>query len=470
MHFVNRQDELERLDRLMQRERGGLAVLYGRRRVGKTRLLVEWVARHRGLYTVADQSSAKIQRGYLAQAIGERFEGFSEVEYPDWPSLLSRLAREARAYGWRGPVALDELPYLAVSTPELPSQLQRWIDHEAREANLVVAVSGSAQRMMQGIVLGKDAPLYGRADEIFEVAPLAPSCLAEVFGPLGVPALVECWAAWGGVPRYWELAVEVKGPTVQRVDRLALDPMGPLHREPDRLLIEETPAAIELRPVLDAIGMGASRLSEIAGRMGRQATSLSRPLSRLVEMGLLRREVPFGEEEKKSRRSLYRVEDSFFRLWFRVVAPNQAKLLTSNTEARRALFARHWPGLVSLAWEDLCRRLLPRIEVGSPLGDLGPWGPAQRWWRRDLPEWDAVAETACGGMLLFGEAKWASKPVDERTVRRAAARLSARQAPALPARYQDRPSVRALFFPEVKRDVPRLVEDVLVVTGSDLLV
>ena len=117
--------------------------------------------------------------------------------------------------------------------------------------------------------------------------------------------LVEHYAAWGGIPRYWELAAEESGAAVRRIERLVLDPLGPLHREPDRLLLEEVPSAVEARPLLDAIGGGAHRVSEIGGRVGRPATSMSRPLDRLVGMGLVRREVPFGESEKKSRRSLY---------------------------------------------------------------------------------------------------------------------------------------------------------------------
>ncbi|HSS79007.1 MAG TPA: ATP-binding protein, partial [Thermoanaerobaculia bacterium] len=326
MIFVDRLQEMERLDRLSALEEGGLAVVYGRRRIGKTRLLLQWSSRYKGLYTVADQSSADIQRRYFAEAVAERLPGFADVDYRDWRTLLVRLTREATAASWRGPVIFDELPYLVTSAPELPSVLQRWLDHEARQARLVTAVAGSSQRMMQGLVLGREAPLYGRAREILELGPIEPMYLQEIFGPLSGVDVVETYAAWGGVPRYWELAKEVDGGVKSQIERLVLDPLGPLHREPDRLLLEEIPSALEARPILDAIGMGAHRASEIAGRLGRPATSMSRPLDRLLGMGLVRREVPFGEPEKASRRSLYKIDDPFFRLWFRVVAPHRGQL------------------------------------------------------------------------------------------------------------------------------------------------
>src|SRR5688572_4454872 len=98
MKFLDRERETERLDRLVARG-GGFAAVYGRRRIGKTRLLVEWVRRHGGVYTVADQSAPEVQRRYLAQALATRLPGFADVGYPDWRALLARLARDAAAAG-----------------------------------------------------------------------------------------------------------------------------------------------------------------------------------------------------------------------------------------------------------------------------------------------------------------------------------------------------------------------------------
>lgn len=451
MHFLNREQEMERLDALVVRG-GGFAAIYGRRRIGKTRLLVEWVRRHGGVYTVADQSAAEVQRRYLAEAIATRLEGFADVAYRDWRSLLTRLARDAAAAGWRGPFVLDELPYLVVASPELPAILQRWIDHEASE--LVVVVAGSSQHMMQGLVLEGSAPLFGRAREIMEIEPLAPRLLPDALDLDPVEA-AEAFTAWGGVPRYWELASELRGPLSRRLDHLVLDPLGALHREPDRLIVEELPPATEARPLLDAIGSGAHKVSEIAGRIGRPATSLNRPLQRLQGMGLVRREVPFGEDERSSKRSLYRIADPFTRLWFRVVAPHRALLATATRAGRLALLHKHWPQLLGEGWEDLCRQLVPRLDPSTELGALGPWGPASRWWRGGAPEWDVVARSFDGRRVLVGEAK-----VSVRSVAAANRALASRPLPlGLPA---DVEIVRALFVAKAQPSSG-------VVTAADLL-
>jgi len=460
MRFVDRELELGRLDALVASRDGGLAVVFGRRRIGKTRLLVEWCRRHGGIYAVADQSTPDVQRRYLAEAVATRFPGFADVEYRDWRALLGRLATEARAASWRGPIVFDELPYWIATSSELASVLQRWIDHEARDAKLAVALAGSSQRMMQGLALDRNAPLYGRARELFEVLPLEIGYLSEAFGRLPVRALVDHYAVWGGVPRYWELAEPRINDLVAAIDDLVLDPRGALHREPDRLLQEEIPSALEVRPVLDAIGAGAHRVSEIASRIGRPATSLSRPLERLIELGLAVRDVPFGESPRASRRSLYRIADPFTRLWFRVVAPHRAELVSGTARSRRALLARYWDGLVSTTWEQLCRHGVATMSH-PVLGEPGTWKPASRWWSGNAAEWDVVAEDVDGGRLLLGEAKLGAGDV-----RAQAGALVRRPPPELPAKYRGHARVHAVFVPESR---VRAVGEVAVVAVRDLM-
>lgn len=459
MLFLNRTDELQALDRLLRAPGGGLAVVSGRRRVGKTRLLVEWTRAHEGIYFVADESTPVLQRRYLAEAIARRFPGFAQVEYPDWRGLFARLAKEAEHARFRGPLVLDELPYLVTANPELPSVLQAWVDHDAKSARLVTTLAGSSQRMMQGLVLDANAPLYGRAALSLELKPLAPRWLGKAFTRLQASERLLSWTAWGGVPRYWELASALTGPMASRIDALVLDPMGPLHQEPDRLLLEESPPALDLRPLLDAIGGGAHRVSEIAARIGRQATALARPLERLVGLGLVRREVPFGESERDTKRSLYRLSDPFLRLWFRVVATHRGFLALSSPEQRRAHLSKHLPGLTAMAFEELCRDAVPR---------LGSWLPAGRWWQGSAPEWDLVSRAPDGRTLLLGEVKALQRPATLAIVQDEARRLAARGVPPVSGPAPEAVE-RWLFVPAKARGVPSNVDGVRVVTLTEVM-
>lgn len=120
MKFLNRNEERARLNSLCESEEAGLAVVWGRRRVGKSRLLLEWVNEQGGVYYIADESTASLQRKLLATALDMALPGFSAVDYPNWSSLFSRLAKDAQLHKWRGPFVIDELPYLIEAAPELP--------------------------------------------------------------------------------------------------------------------------------------------------------------------------------------------------------------------------------------------------------------------------------------------------------------------------------------------------------------
>ena len=404
MEFIDRNEEMARLDTVVANPRA-FAALWGRRRVGKSRLLTEWASRNDGLYTVADRSAPAVQRRYLASALAARFPGFDEVTYPDWPTLLQRLDREAGSQGWQGPLIIDELPYLLAAAPEILAVLQNWLDSPDRKVALVA--SGSSVRMMHGALLDGGAPLHGRATEAFAVRPLRAGFLADVFPKATPRELVSTYSVWGGMPRYWELAEPFGNRLDAAVDALVLDPSGPLHREPDRLLLAEMPSAVALRPLLDCIGNGAHRVSEIAGRIGRPAPSLAGPLAALAEMGLVRRETPFGSHPRSGKRSLYQIADPFLRFWFRVVAPNRSLLAEAPRETRLLLWQRQRTQLEAYAWEELSRMAVPHLHHVVPvIAELGPFAPAQRYWRGNDPELDIVAQSVATPSLLVGEAKW----------------------------------------------------------------
>jgi AAA+ ATPase superfamily predicted ATPase len=467
MDFLDREEELGRLERLMHT--GGLAVVWGRRRIGKTRLLLEWSRRHEGLYTVADQSSAPIQRRYFAVSLATRFPGFDQVEYPDWRSLLGRISSEAMHQRWRGPLIVDEFPYLAATSPELPSIIQVWMDHEAKEAGLAVALAGSSQRMMQGLVMGATEPLYGRAKEAFHLKPLPAGYLPEALGLSTAKDAILAYAAWGGVPRYWELMSESGLSLDRAVDHLVLNPLGPLHEEPERLLLEELPPAVALRPILDAIGLGAHRVSEIAARVGEPATSMSRPLQRLMELGLIQRETPFGTPSSAAKRSLYKIADPFCRMWFRVVAQNRGVLADASAQARQKFWGEAKSALVSVAWEELCRQWVTLGAVNHPaFHEAGHWEPALRFWHGKGPEWDVVSQSLDRQCVLLGEAKWSERPVDLSKLRTLAKTLLTKGTPSVKG-LRDKSLLHVLFVPAVANVTNAEVSGVHLVTGEQVL-
>lgn len=401
--FLDRAEENARLGSFLRRAEGGLAVLYGRRRCGKSRLLHEALRGRPSVYYVGDDREGVLQRAALAVEIGRLVPGFADVRYPDWEALLTRWWRDAP----RGAaLALDEFPALVASDPALPSVLQKILDGAGSRGPRLL-LSGSSQRLMQGLVLDRTAPLFGRAREILRISPLPAGWIKEALGLRDDVRAVEAYSAWGGVPRYWELAADYRA-LLPALEELVLSPLGVLHDEPRRLLLDDVREAAQPLSVLALVGAGCHRLSEIAGRLGKPSTSLSRPIATLVELGLVRRDLPFGASLQDSKRTAYRLADPFLRLWFRFVEPSRSRLEAGLAPAVARELAAALPLHVSSVWEDLARESVLRAPC---LGRT--WERVGSWWGAGLDrvplEVDVVAGSADGKEILVGEAKWQAR-------------------------------------------------------------
>lgn len=449
--FLDRQEEAARFRRLIDRPEGALGVVYGRRRCGKSRLLREVLPQERSVYYVGDDREASLQRASLATEIGRLLPGFERVAYPDWDALFARWWSSASP----GTVlALDEFPSLAAVAPELPSLLQKFLDREA-ERGIHLLLSGSSQRMMQGLVLDRTAPLFGRATEILKISPLPAGWIEDALKLEDPERAIEAYAVWGGTPRYWELAGD--HPDVRSALRsLLLSPLGVLAEEPSRLLLDDMRDTTQAASILSLIGQGCHRISEIAARLGKPATALSRPIQRLQDMDLITREQPFAEESRGGKRTLYKISDPFLRFWFRYVEVNRSRLGAGQVAAVEEEIGQRLGHHIGEVWEELARASVPRLVLGGKT-----WGTAGRWWGPGLDrqplEVDIVAHSVDGSSILIGEAKWAPP----RDLERLLAELEAK-ARRLPL-AEGRKTVLALWLkaPADRVVTPRQVLDVL---------
>lgn len=404
MEFVDRKKEFERLQKSLRREKPQFIVVYGRRRIGKSTLIKKVMDFSRGdIYFLADKTSEPSQRQLFSTTIDMTIEGFSAANYPTWESLLLSLNRSV---DHRITVCLDEFPYLVKSCPALPSILQKLLDDKKLKFDLIIC--GSSQQMMQGFVLDSKEPLYGRADEIIKMKPIAPAFVSEALRCDAAQAVRE-YAVWGGVPRYWELR-ENYDSLYDAIEHLLLTSEGTLYDEPSKLLYDEMRDTVQASSILSFIGNGANKLSEIAARAEKQATDITPHLSRLRELGFINKEIPFGESEKKSKKGLYHISDPLLRFHYRYVIPYRSLIELGNSQAVLIVFKNAENDYVSRAWEELCRNHISAYGMDGIIYQM-----ASRWWgsyyneekQQYLPvELDVVAESFDGKHLFIGECKW----------------------------------------------------------------
>lgn len=357
------------------------------------------------VYFLADRSEGQHQRALLAKVIAQLFPDFDKSSYPDWESVFRAVNYRADR---RFALCLDEFPYLVEQSSELPSVLQKLVDEGQLKYNLVLC--GSSQNMMYGLVLDSAAPLYGRADEIMRLAPIRLPYIQEALNLDAVNA-VEEYAVWGGVPRYWELK-ERRNSLDDALWHNILSVNGALYEEPVKLFQDDVKDIVKTSTIMSYIGNGANRLSEIAARCNEPATNLSRPLKKLVDLGFLEKDVPFGIEEKNAKKSLYKIADPFMAFYYQFVVPNRSFIeLDRRLPVEQALAAR-FPEYVGMQWEKLCRDAVTVNLVGGVV-----YGRAKRWWgsvlnedrKPEQVEFDVVAESLDKRYLLVGECKWTAQ-------------------------------------------------------------
>lgn len=400
--FVNREREIERIGTALRRRKAQLLVIYGRRRCGKSTLI-----RHAlpagCIYFSADLSDTPLQIASLAREIGNEIPGFSNPVYPGWEALFTSFGQALKR---RIVLCIDEFPYLVRNAPALPSILQKWVDTAGKNRKADIILCGSSQRMMYDIALNGSAPLYGRCDEIMKIKPMAAKYFRQytAFDPENA---VKEFAVWGGVPRYWEIRKNEKS-FEAAVLKHVLDPFGLLYEEPERLFMDELRTATQAYSILELIGSGSHRISEIAGRLGKPASQLTRQLGLLQELGYVKRMVPFGEDFKSSKKGIYKIEDDFLRFYYAYITPSKSALELGHTVQVWKNIQASFDSFAAYTWENLCRQAIPTLTIEGM-----QFNPAHAWWGAGLDgkqyEIDIVAESTDKSTLLIGEAKWSNK-------------------------------------------------------------
>lgn len=386
--FWDREIEIQEI--LRRVGRGGFGYVTGRRRIGKTALLVEACRRSGGFYHQAVAGTPQQQLLHMAEEAGRAMPIFKDVVPKSWPEFFGLLAREKLPRL----MVFDEFPYWAEGDASVPSVFQKWIDHDLPKFRTLLVVSGSSQSMLYSHFLRRDSPLYGRADLHLALEPMSYAwfCRALHYPPTD-PLSFARFSLVGGVPHYWNLMP--RGPVLNQAAHLYFTGPAILAEEPSSWIRDEGITGNLPKALLDLIGRGACKPSEMAGRLGTAQGNLSRPLAILLEAGLIRRELPFGESIRTTKRVYYRIEDPALAFYYGTFLPLRSIWNRMSPGDRMAAIHRHAAG----TWESFCRSLHP----GSG-----------RYWEKGA-EIDLVWPEEPGKKYLVAECKWRRiRQADER--------------------------------------------------------
>ena len=373
MAFYCRENELRKMNRRYDDGAFECVVIYGRRRVGKTALINEFCKDKKAIYFSALRAPATENLGALSKAV-YFYENPTAETYPEFASFeavleeIGRLGRKERIV-----FVIDEYPYLAEAYDAISSRLQHLIDHDWQNGKLYLILCGSSMSFMQNQVLGYESPLYGRRTAQFKLGPMTYRETAVFHPELSDEQNAYIYGITGGIPHYIN-KLNVKGSLDDALLDNLFDRSAYLFEEPENLLKQELREPSMYNSIIRAIAEGASKLNEIATRVGLESGSCSKYVGVLMELGLVKKETPITETT--TRKSVYQIEDNFFRFWYRFVPQNMSSI-TAGRFARsyeRAVKSRMHE-FMGLIFEKMCREYLMYYadELPFELADVGQW-------------------------------------------------------------------------------------------------
>lgn len=407
--FVNRKTELETLEKQYNSESSSLVIVYGRRRVGKTALLSEFLKLHKdSIYFLATEESELQNLNYFKSQVAD-FVGNELLRSAtaDWFTIFKTLL--AHQTESKKIVVFDEFQYIGQSNSAFPSVLQKIWDTMLKDANIMLILCGSLVSLMKSQTLDYASPLYGRRTAQIRLKQISFKHYNEFYDGKSDKELLPFFAVTGGVPKYIE-TFRGYDDIYTAIRQNILNAQSFLYEEPYFLLQKEVSEIGSYFSLIKAIAMGNRKLSDIAACLGAKQTSLTKYLKVLTDLDLIEREVPVTEPApEKSKSGLYRITDNFIAFWFKFVYPYRAYLEKGETEYVLSQIKKGFvQNFVSFVYEDVCRDKMWELSAAN-VWDFR-FDKVGRYWGSKTGEIDIVAIDTVGKNLVLGECKFTDSP------------------------------------------------------------
>lgn len=408
--FIGRERELNSLEKLYASDKFEFAVIYGRRRVGKTALINHFIRNKKAIYFMGVESNDKQNLENFSKNILEYGVGIqADTAFLSFQAALEyvfQLAEKERLI-----LAIDEYPYVARSSRSLASTLQLLIDKYKENSKLMLILCGSSMSYMEDHVLAYKAPLYGRRTAQMKMQPFDFADACRYFKNFSDEDKALIYGIVGGTPQYL-LQMDDKLSIEENIKNTFFNSTSSLFEEPENLLKQEVREPALYNAIITAIATGSARMAEISTKVGAETSVCAAYLKNLMALGLVQKETPYGE--KASRKSIYAIDDNMFRFWYRFVPENYSIISRGASDIAYKRMEPHLSDYMGKVFEEICKQYLWKLLLKgqSPVefGELG------RWWGTDpfthsQTEIDIMGEQD-KSTALFGECKWTNERVD----------------------------------------------------------
>ena len=408
--FIGREKELKALNNLYNSGKFEFAVIYGRRRIGKTELIKKFIDDKNAIYFMGIESNAKLNLENFSKSILEYSSGISaDTSFANFQVALEyvfQLAEKERII-----LAIDEYPYVARSSKSLASTLQLLIDKYKDHSKLMLILCGSSMSYMEDHVLAYKAPLYGRRTAQLKLLPFTFEETCNYLGEMSDEDKALMYGAVGGTPQYL-LQIDDQRSVEYNIKNTYLNPTSFLYEEPTNLLKQEVREPAIYNAIITAIATGASRMADISAKVGEDTSVCTNYIKNLISLGIVQKETPYSE--RVSRKTIYFISDNMFRFWYRFVLENNSIIARGADDLAYKKIAPFFADYMGKVFEDIATQYLWKLLLSgqSPVEftSLG------RWWGNDprtrsQTEIDIMGEQDKNS-ALFAECKWTNEKVD----------------------------------------------------------
>lgn len=408
MIFLGRNSELRILEKEYNRK-SSFVVIYGRRRVGKTTLIKEFIKDKNALYFLASEEGNRQNLNKFTQKVSEftKQPYIADCHFEHWSNVFqaftSYLPNEKKI------LVIDEFQYLVNANPAYPSVFQEAWDEIMKDNNVMVILCGSLISMMTSQVLSHSSPLYGRRTAQIRLHPLRFSDIRSAFLNKTFSELVELYAVTGGVPKYLEF-FDNEISLWENVSDTILNKSGFLYEEPIFLLEKEVRETINYFSIIKAISLGNHKLSKISGLLEQKTTSVLPYIITLADLFLVEKRIPVMEQNpEKSRKGLYYINDHFIDFWFKFVYPYRSELEMDNIsyvlkKIQSVFIENHVSFVFEYISREVFRDLCIREDINFIPSKIGAY------WNNNT-EIDVVSIDNEHNCIFAGECKYYDHPV-----------------------------------------------------------
>ena len=409
--FAGRQNELAKLDGIYTSGKFECVILHGRLRTGKTALLREFMKNKSCIYFSAQDSNDRDNLESLVRAVEafpRELPGESKLRnyYEDVFDRLNKLARTERVV-----LIIDDYQFLVASNKEISSLICRHIDQKLATGQLMLVICGSSEAVMENETLGYGSLFHGRRTAKIKLDPLTFFETKRHYNKFSPFDIAVIYGITGGIPKYLNL-MDPDLTVEENIKRTFFNASSGLFEEPANFLRREVRDPSYYNAVLKAIASGLTKNSEIASKVGLETSACTAYLRNLMSYGIVGKHTPVTE--KAGKKTVYEIEDSMFRFWYRFVPDNLSLIHSGMIDKIWRSVALGIPGFMRKVFEDICRQwVAERNRTGKLQVRFVEVG---RWWGYDLvTKSDTVIPIVAysdDDHAIFGDAVWSDEPTE----------------------------------------------------------